>query len=362
MTPASERIAGGLAMFAVLLAILGCVSEADDVGGSRHHASPSPSPAAAPPPRTPQASATQSAGFTGDFSTQDERQRCKAGPNAVVCASTPSGQRVTLDRAGAHYLGEIATSFPAAKPLGVGNEITTASGIHCLNSSRGIECARREHGFIIGDSAVVVLRGPDEECYEASVPEPAPAAASENPYPDDEPSVGASADPVTEGQVCWPGMTIPETTIPVVHIPATTIPATTIGGVRYPEVTYPAIDYPARTLPGRTLPRTCFDGGDFLAPEDTSVLADGYDRVDPEFSLELSRAYWDSVASADTGPGYSGALAPDVTAAGYGELNDAGFPKNQYVGSYYRRDGTFVGGYWRNSSSDGLPTCRFISC
>jgi hypothetical protein len=49
-------------------------------------------------------------------------------------------------------------------------------------------------------------------------------------------------------------------------------------------------------------------------------------------------------------------------AAGFGELNAAGFPKNQYVRSYVRRDGTFVHSYWRNSPSDGLPTCRVISC
>lgn len=357
----SRRIAAAGVVLVVVLAVLGCGADADEA--TDNHQSPSTLTRTQKPVTTArQPPAPKPAGFTGGFSTQDTRQRCKAAPNVVVCASTPSGQRVTLDRSGAHYQGEVATSFPAAAPLGVGNEITTVSGIHCLNSSRGIECTRGGHGFIIGDSAVVILKGAKEQRYEASTPEPAAPAVPSTPPPDGDLETVAPADATTAGQVCWPGMTIPETTIPAVHIPATTIPATTIGGVTYPEVRYPAVNYPARTLPGRTLPPTCFDSGDHLAPQDTSILIDGYESVDPDFSLDLSQTYWDSVPSVDVGSGYSGAFVPDVTAAGYGELNDAGFPRNQYVSSYYRRDGTHVEGYWRNSPSDGLPTCQIISC
>lgn len=96
----------------------------------------------------------------------DERQRCKATATVVVCASTGSGQQVRLDRSGASYEGEIATSFPAADPLGLGNEVETASGVVCGNTSRGIECRRGGHGFVIGDSAVVVERGSTEQRYE----------------------------------------------------------------------------------------------------------------------------------------------------------------------------------------------------
>jgi hypothetical protein len=46
----------------------------------------------------------------------------------------------------------------------------------------------------------------------------------------------------------------------------------------------------------------------------------------------------------------------------YGQLNGAGYPKNQYVSPYFRKDGTFVQGYWRNSPSDGLRTCSIIRC
>jgi hypothetical protein len=38
---------------------------------------------------------------------------------------------------------------------------------------------------------------------------------------------------------------------------------------------------------------------------------------------------------------------------GAGDLNDVGCPKNQWVSGYYRADGTYVDGYFRNSPSDG---------
>jgi hypothetical protein len=46
----------------------------------------------------------------------------------------------------------------------------------------------------------------------------------------------------------------------------------------------------------------------------------------------------------------------------YGQLNRAGYPKTQYVSPYFRSNGTYVGGYWRNSPSDGLHTCWVIRC
>src|SRR5262245_50154554 len=131
--------------------------------------------AAKKPPRTMPADPAPS-GFSGPFSTMDQRQRCQAADNAVVCASTESGQLVRLDRSGATYEGEVAVGYPVAAPLGVGNEIETASGIRCSNTYRGIECNRGGHGFVIGDSAVEVLRGPAKERFEASIaaPEPEP--------------------------------------------------------------------------------------------------------------------------------------------------------------------------------------------
>jgi hypothetical protein len=46
----------------------------------------------------------------------------------------------------------------------------------------------------------------------------------------------------------------------------------------------------------------------------------------------------------------------------YGQLNRAGFPRNQYVSPYFRSNGTYVGGYWRNSPYDSYPTCSYIRC
>jgi hypothetical protein len=81
------------------------------------------------------------------------------------------------------------------------------------------------------------------------------------------------------------------------------------------------------------------------------VRVSNYGTLDPKFSPSLSSNYWQSTGS-----------IPDYTASGFGELNGAGFPKNQFVRSYVRRDGTFVHSYWRNSPSDGLPTCKIINC
>ena len=173
------------------------------------------------------------------------------------------------------------------------------------------------------------------------------------------------------GKICWPGVTIPATYIAAIHVAPIYVaaihvapiyvPATTFNGVHYPAHTYPGHDYPAhsypghdypaRTIPGSTVPGQCFDAATYPSPFQTSVRISGYGALDPSYSSTLSSPYWQSAGS-----------VPDYTAPGFGELNGAGFPKNEYVRSYLRRDGTFVHSYWRNSSSDGLPTCRIIHC
>lgn len=365
MIGSALMIRGALLLLALagIVALGGCGStSASDapIGEDTAALDVRPAPASSEPDPE-QAFVSEPSGFTGNFSTMDERQRCKAGDNVIVCASTLSGQLVRLDRSGASYEGEVATSYPAPSPLGVGNEIRTASGITCLNSDRGIECSRGGHGFVIGDSAVVLLRGPNEERFPASTqtalePDPADPAAEEV-LGEEEPPDDAAAG----GEFCWPETVLPSVTIDEVYIPETTIPETTIGGVTYPARTLPERYIPARTIPARTIPGQCFDvGAGFLPPWETSVLVDGYAGLDPDFDQVLSDDYWSSAPSLDTG--YTAADIPDYSATGYGELNAAGYPKNQYVKSYYRRDGTLVSAYWRNSPSDGLPTCRVISC
>jgi hypothetical protein len=212
-----------------------------------------------------------------------------------------------------------------------------------------------------------VIQPPSQPKPSRHPPRPKPP-----PPPPARPSRPQQVQPASSrGEVCWPALKIPAVHIPAVHVPATHIPAThipathipavTVGGVRYPAQDYPAQDYPAQdypaqdypaqTIPGTTIPGSCFDADSYLAPSQTNVRTSNYGALDPQFSSSLSTSYWRGAGS-----------VPDYTAHGFGELNEAGFPKNQYVRSYVRRDGTFVHGYWRNSPSDGLPTCRIINC
>jgi hypothetical protein len=165
---------------------------------------------------------------------------------------------------------------------------------------------------------------------------------------------------------------IPAIDIPAVDIPAVDIPAITVPGnppQHYPAQHYPAQHYPAQDYPAqhysaqhysavrtnaRHLARTCIDAPAVFSPVRTAVRVSHYAVIDPQFASTLTARYWSLAGSSVS--------SPDPTAAGFGQVNAAGFPKNQYVRSYVRRDGTFVGGYWRNSPTDGLPTCRIISC
>ena len=175
-------------------------------------------------------------------------------------------------------------------------------------------------------------------------------------------------------RVCWPSVTIPAVTIPAVTIPAVTIPGVTIPAVTIPRSCFGGICTPARHLPAQHLPAQhlpgqhlasqhlpaqhiaggCFDTLPAFAPSATTVRIRNYNAIDSSFSPQLSSSYWSSAGSAVS--------VPDPSAAGFGTLNAAGFPKNQYVRPYLRSNGTFVQGYWRNSPTDGLPTCRIISC
>jgi hypothetical protein len=192
-------------------------------------------------------------------------------------------------------------------------------------------------------------------------------------------------------QVCWGGFTLASVRIRAVHIQARTIPGRTIPGRTFAERTFPArtftssispgekvtlpggtlpggtlpaatlpattlpeVNLPASTIPARHVPRRCFDRSAVPAPSETSIQVSNYTGLDSRFDSAASTSYWRSSGLASA--------PPDYTAPGFGELNRAGFPKNQYVRSYVRRDGTVVSGYWRNSPSDGLPTCRIIRC
>jgi hypothetical protein len=63
-----------------------------------------------------------------------------------------------------------------------------------------------------------------------------------------------------------------------------------------------------------------------------------------------------------TAPPYSTPPYGSNSSSYYGQPNTAGFPKNQYVHGYYTKSGKYVSGYWRNSPTDGYPTCKVIHC
>jgi len=132
-----------------------------------------------------------------------------------------------------------------------------------------------------------------------------------------------------------------------VHLPAVTIPAV-------PSLGLPAQHTAGQTIPGQHIAGTCIGVPAAFAPQNTTVTdPSAYSGIDPQYSPDLTSRYWSRAP--DT-------AIPDTNAPGFGELNAAGYPKNQYVRPYIKRDGTQVGGYWRNSPSDGLPTCRVVSC
>ena len=174
---------------------------------------------------------------------------------------------------------------------------------------------------------------------------------------------------------CWPGFTLPAVHLAAVHLPATTIPGGTIpggtipggcfGGYCYPAVHYKAVHYapvyvPATNIAATTIAavhiqRTCFSAGaSSFSPARTTVRVSNYTAIDHYYSPQLTKSYGNGAGSAVS--------IPNPLASGFGELNAAGFPKNQYVRPYVRSNGTFVSGYWRNSPSDGLPTCTIIHC
>ena len=179
---------------------------------------------------------------------------------------------------------------------------------------------------------------------------PSPSADSSSA---DSPSADRDTSGSSGGRVCYPSIKLETVHLAAVHLPAVRLPAVTVGDVHIPARTIAARTLPAQTIPGRTLAGRCLDVPKAFALANTTVRTSNYDALDHGYSPTLTSEYWDAAPDVSV---------PDPTAAGFGELNAAGFPKNQYVRSYLRRDGTFVHSYWRNSPSDGLPTCRVISC
>lgn len=178
-----------------------------------------------------------------------------------------------------------------------------------------------------------------------------PPHGSRNPKPPGRTSSSSAMRP----RICYPSATLPAVALPASNLPATTIPALDFEGVHYPAQHLVAQHIPAVHLPAQRVAGGCFDVLPQFALTNTSLLpSTDYGAVDPNYSPALTQRYWQLAGSAIDDP--------DPAAPGFGEENAAGFPKNEYVRSYVRQDGTVVSGYWRNSSSDGLPTCHIITC
>lgn len=165
-------------------------------------------------------------------------------------------------------------------------------------------------------------------------------------------------------EVCWPGVDVPPVHLPALTIPGKEIPAKelplptipTMPVVTIPAITIPAVTIPAVTIPGYTIPARCFDTDKTEAPppSETTVRVRSYNRIDSQFSLALSIAYWRQTGNSSSVPSHA--------ARGFGEVNAAGHVKNQYVRPYLRSNGTFVPGRWRYGNIHGQPTCKIIRC
>jgi hypothetical protein len=246
--------------------------------------------------------------------------------HATVAVTMRSTDRDVCDRVvHQRFSGTVTVSRPAGRWLITGADITKTGG-----------------GTVRTDAS---------SCPGAAGPSDQQASADAGGSSTD-PGGSASGDQV--GKVCYPGVDVPAVNIPASTIPASTIPAFTINGQHYPARHLPAVHLKGVHLPGRHLAGGCLQAPAAFAPQRTTVLEDGYSRIDSDYSPTLTSRYWSSTGDASS--------YPDTTAPGFGQYNAAGFPKNQYVRSYVRRDGTMVSGYWRNSPSDGLPTCQVIGC
>ena len=180
-------------------------------------------------------------------------------------------------------------------------------------------------------------------------------ASSSASSSDEATASGPSGSSQTGSRVCYPGMDLPAVVLAATSIPATTLPAFDLGGTHYPAQHLPAEHISGTRIPGQHLGRTCLEApAAFALPKTTLLPTDDYRSIDDDYSPQLTAQYRDSA-----GPSVD---IPDPSAAGFGETNAAGLPKNQYVHSYIRTDGTFVSGYWRNSPSDGVSTCSVMDC
>ncbi len=232
--------------------------------------------------------------------------RCSLAGALVICTASDGGSVRFPDSAIDHYPRSLARAYAATHMVGARRPPLEASGAY--QTEDGIPSSR---------------------------------------------SLASSGNYSTTERVCYPAMHLPAVHLPATHLPAVDLPAVRVGSVRVPAQRLPAQSVPGTNIPGQVIPGGCYTVPSAFALTNTTVRFSGYGDIDPAFSKALSSRYWSASPSVNQ---------PDPTALGFGQLNAAGFPKNQYVRPYVRRDGTMVSGYWRNSPTDGLPTCHVITC
>jgi hypothetical protein len=321
------------------------------------------------------------AAFRGYFSTGDLRERCRAGDDAVVCRSTVSGQQVRLGRSGAAYVGVTRSHLPTPRPLGAGRSITTAGGITCSDSWRGIDCRRGGHGFVIGDHAVVVMRGPDATRFpaEAAPKTPsstapvatAPETVTEPPAPAPPPQPVVSCDDFTYQEVAQQYLEANPDAAPTLDRDSNGLACESLPRVLPDPSTDAAPGTELNpTDPSDGIRRTC---ADFIFQEDAQT----YLEADPSDPSHLDRdgdglacevlphdptratAEGTAPAAASTPPTSAPAAVPDPLApdpSTYGQISPVtGLPRTHPVQGYVRGDGTVVHGYYRSCSRCSGP-------
>ena len=239
--------------------------------------------------------------FTGSFTSSDGLQICRATRVDVGCISTPSGQEVWLGAVGANYIGTGGAGLEVSSASSLSRPVTTPSGITCEATGRGIECLRGGHGFVIGDSRVIVLRGPQRETFDAVDPSDLAPPVVDAPVDEYVADLGLTCDDFL--------------TQPVAQASLDRMSALA-----------PSLDPDGDGLACTSLPSSL----DIEQPRYVGV-----DLSDESVGAVSPSGFW-----AETCPG--GSCRGAASSAN-------GLPRDTYVAPYVRSDGTYVGAHYRSS-------------
>jgi len=240
--------------------------------------------------------------------------------------STVSEQMVVLNSDGTTYYGSAPTPvLPQALPLV--RTIRNPSGITCKQSRRGIECQKGGHGFVIGDTSVVVHRGPNSTRYRWAPPS-VPSEESQPGYP--APPTGPAPVPAPDPDV------LPDAEAPRVAV-------LSCEDYAYRDVPQALLEgYPAAH-------QEAFDpDGDGTACGELQTFAEALEDQPGYEDVEVPSVPAQVAAPSSAHP--SGRWAETCSGGScYGTPSAAnGMPRTRYVEGYYRRNGSYVGAHYRS--------------